>query len=497
MIFSLGACSLTSANATITTGVLEAVNSFDPQLAKTDIEKILSANCFEGLLRFDEQGKINLAGAVAYTIGNNGLSYTFKLNPDAQWYVSKDTEAILEASGIENFNSAITAEDYIYGIEKFQQLNDSLESIKAVEAVDDYTLEITLSKADYDFLYKLAALPVYPCDKAFSEKLPDIYATTPATVLTNGAYYIKEHLPSETIIERSPVHNGNVQVRNKKIVLYTTGLADAIEERFADGSYDIYTHNTSIGLREAHSTSFEGVWGLSFNCKSKLCAVQGIRYVILSSIDYESIKLPDYAISGADTIIPPDFTVGDVKYSDFALERLSYTTDKEKAKATLDTMLKKYNKESYTLTFAVPEEMEDTAKKLVKSWSEQFGEKIKIELKTFEYTQAQSFAQEGAYDFAILPLSPQCKTASGVLKSASVAPCFYESKVLTDMEKTLSTITNDNAVVFHNTEKALVEKGVFVPLFYTGTALYSAENVTGIYLADGGNLIYFHMGEKK
>jgi ABC-type oligopeptide transport system substrate-binding subunit len=56
-------------------------------LSKTDAEKIISTNCFEGLLRFDEHGKINLAGATAYKIEKDGLSYIFKLNPKAEWYI--------------------------------------------------------------------------------------------------------------------------------------------------------------------------------------------------------------------------------------------------------------------------------------------------------------------------------------------------------------------------------------------------------------------------
>lgn len=494
ILFSFSACSLNASNGLFTIGVLGSVQSFDPLKAESDIEKMLSTNCFEGLLRFDENSKIDLAGATAYTVEKNGTLYTFKLNPDANYHLSKAAKELLVEKGIKKFDTTITAQDYIYGIQSFQEAYpEPLKSIKEIKAVDEFTIEIKLSKADYDLLYKLAAYPVYPRSKAFCDAMNKDLGTSTDTILTNGPYYIKSSDPTETLMERCYDYNGNIHTMNKHIVLYTTGAEEALEERYLNGSYSIYT-SRDIALENA-AVSYSDVWGLCFNCKSTLGASQGLRFVLLSSINFGIIEMPSYAISKAEAVIPPDFTLGDVTYSDFASTPTRYTSDTEKAQSTLDPLLAKYKKTSYTLKFAVPAEMESTAKTIIKDWEELFGEKIVVELKTFDKKDASTIATEGDYEIAILPLSPEARTPQGLLNNISGAPCYYEKSIM-QQEKAYSPISEDRFKAYHSAENALIENGVFVPLFYTGTTLNLAENLKGIYIADGGNLIYFYGGHQ-
>ncbi len=190
LILSFSSCT-ESNNISLTMGVTEGITSFDPIIAQNSTEKLLYGNCFEGLLRFDNEGRLSLAGATGYTIGKNGLSYTFKLNPDAHFFVNNTIKATIENLGLKDFDTNITAQDYIFGLERFQSKNaDVFSQIKEFSATDDYTLEITLKSADADLLYKLAAYPVFPCRKDFFERAGDIYGTMPALILTNGPYYV-------------------------------------------------------------------------------------------------------------------------------------------------------------------------------------------------------------------------------------------------------------------------------------------------------------------
>ena len=166
IVFSLCSCSLLENNAAFTIGVIEAANSFNPMLAKTQAEKILSDTCSEGLLRFDEEGNIDLAGAVAYTIDRAGLTYTFSLNSIAKWHITDEIEDTLKFLNIKDFDPVITSQDYVYGIEQYRKMDaDSFSLINQTRALDDFTLQITLTEPDSDFLYKLAALPVFPCER--------------------------------------------------------------------------------------------------------------------------------------------------------------------------------------------------------------------------------------------------------------------------------------------------------------------------------------------
>jgi hypothetical protein len=79
--------------------------------------------------------------------------------------VPSTVNATIEAIGLKDFNKKITAEDYAYGIKRFiESRSDELNFIKGsasfssltsdakigVEAVDDYTLKITLEKNEFE-----------------------------------------------------------------------------------------------------------------------------------------------------------------------------------------------------------------------------------------------------------------------------------------------------------------------------------------------------------
>lgn len=80
MIFSLCSCTIGGSDTKLTMGILDEITTLDPLSAKGNGERIISSNCIEGLLRFDAEGNIDLAGATGYTADKNALSYTFKLN---------------------------------------------------------------------------------------------------------------------------------------------------------------------------------------------------------------------------------------------------------------------------------------------------------------------------------------------------------------------------------------------------------------------------------
>ncbi|MBR0535896.1 MAG: hypothetical protein IIX14_05905 [Clostridia bacterium] len=500
ILCSLCSCSFSLTEATFTMGVLEGAKSLDPLESQSEIERIISTNCFEGLLRFDSNGKINLAGATAYTIEKNGLSYIFKLNPDAKWYISKEIAVTLESLGLTEFEESITAEDYVFGFERFKQLHpQKVSKVKNVAAVDSHTLEITLSQIDHELLYKLAALPIYPCDEEFYTSAGRVYATTPETVLSNGAYYIEQSSPAETIIKRNPHHNGNIQILNKHIVLYTTGVKENLAERFKDGSYNLLVADTREAVfgQESTSAAYDSIWGLAFNCKSKLGASGSFRTALLSGIsDISTLELPEFALERADFVFPHSATNGDVTCGDFTWEKTTFKGDPKKAAETLDALMKNYKVTEYKVTFVAPAEMETTAKKIVEDWKTAFGEKIEIKLTLFDRAQVNEVMAKGEYDLGILPLSNQTNTAAAILDSFSQAPCNCEVRSLKTLQNGLSSVANENAAVFMKADKLVIESGVFVPLFYTGKVLFINSGYKGVYIADGGNLVYFHEGEE-
>ena len=513
MLLSLCSCGAAGKDTRLTMGILNTISNLDPLTASGDGEKIIATNCFEGLLRFDSKGKIDMGGATAYSISKDGLTYVFKLNPLAKWYVSDAVKATLETVGIEKFDNKITSEDYIYGITRFiKSSNTALSSIKGastydpddknstlgLKAIDEYTLEITLEKVDPDFLYKLAANPVYPCDSVLAEALDSIFYSTPATILCNGPYYIKEVTEAESILERNPEYKGKLQISNGSILLYTTGKRHTLATRFEEGQYDIYLTPSTQRLSESTTafTSTSSIWGFAFNCKSDVGSIAGLRDILLSAVNYDKIAFPGFATSKADRIIPGIYNIGDTSYASFSPQKLSYAKDVKRAKANLDKLLDKMEREAFTVKLAIPADMEKTMEPVISAWETLFAEKIFIDLRTFDVDDASTVASEGNYDLAILPITPYKRTALGVVEAISGAPCYYADQKINALKSQTKASAEENAANYAKIEKIVVDNGVFVPLFYASNDLYLGKGVSGIYIADGGRLIYLHSGVK-
>ncbi len=511
LVLSLGACTFSGNNTKFTIGVLDSVVVLDPLFADNSSEKIVASNCFEGLLRFDNEGKIDLAGATGYTADKSARKYTFKLNPDAVWFISEGAATLMESSGLTDFDARITAHDYIYGIQRYI-LNSETEllaikgasefqdgtkdAVAGLKAVDDFTLEITLSKIDTDFLYKLAALPIYPCNKDFCEALDSIFGSTPTTTLYNGPYYVKEHTAAQTILERNPDYSSNIQIGNKTITLYSTGKADTLISRFNEGNYDlVLTPDTEIiADSSAVSTSPSSVWGVAFNCESEKGSASDIRMLLASTINYDKITLPDFALSKAETIIPGIYGVHHDVYASFEPNTLSAPAADKDPAAKLDAILERLGTDTLTIRFSVPVELEKTAESITKNWQKLFAEKLTVELDTFEVDELAEMATDSNYDLAILPITPEMHTATSVVKALSGFPCYYTDSAISDKLKKPHANAEDVAKDFMAIEKTVSQNAVFIPLFYSGASLYLGESIEGMYVADGGNALYFYSG---
>ncbi len=497
-IFSLCSCTIDN-SADFTIGVLEQIKSLDPVQATNKTEKSLSVNCFEGFLRFDEEGKLNLAGATAYIIGKNALTYTFKLNPDAHFYLTKENKNAIKELGLKNFDTQITANDYIYGIERFLKNNQAaLPNIKTIKAIDDFTLQIVLKKADHDLLYKLASFPIYPTRKEFCEKASENYGKTPSFILTNGAYFIKSVTPSEAVIEKNVKYNGNIQVMNKSVAFYTTGTIDALTRRFAEGSYDmIFSDNLRFDNDNvATFSSIHTTWGLAFNCKSALGKEATLRAALLGTVNYDEIPIPDFADEKATKIIPRNFTVGDLRYGDHAIEDITVAADIQKAKSNLTSYLKNKKIKSVDINFFVPEGFKSCAETISKKWSNDFGENVNVKITTFRLSDIQNILSEAKYDIVVAPLYNNYNTALSTLSAVNKAPCYYENKNYTALLNSPLLLQNGGVAVLQKAENHLAQNGVFFPVFHEKTRLFVSKNINGIYIADGGSYIYFHEGIK-
>ena len=114
--------------------------------AAAAIDEVVYANVFEGLTRFAPDGSVVPGLAESWTISDDGLTYTFALQDGVTFHDG----------------SAMTAEDVVFSLDRARaegSLNAQpalFETIETVTAVDDLTVEITLSQPTGAFLFNMA-----------------------------------------------------------------------------------------------------------------------------------------------------------------------------------------------------------------------------------------------------------------------------------------------------------------------------------------------------
>ena len=70
----------------------EDFKSLDPQIATDNSSKLIAYNCYEGLVRVNENGEVVPAGAVDWSVSADSLTYTFNLRRDAVWYLTNTSK---------------------------------------------------------------------------------------------------------------------------------------------------------------------------------------------------------------------------------------------------------------------------------------------------------------------------------------------------------------------------------------------------------------------
>lgn len=193
----------------------------------------------------DANGHVVPAAATSWE-NQNYQQWTFHLRPGAVW----------------SDGSPVTAQDFVYSWQrladpkiaspyasylqytKVENIDDILTGKKSpqtlgVKALDDQTLQLTLSEPVPYFISMLSHTPLKPVKQAVVEKFGDKW-TLPANYVGNGAYRLKAWVVNERIVlERSPSYWNNKQtVINQATFLPITSEVSDVN-RFRSGEIDI------------------------------------------------------------------------------------------------------------------------------------------------------------------------------------------------------------------------------------------------------------------
>lgn len=231
------------------------VQSLDPHKIEGSPESYVSYDLLEGLAIVDPQGKV-VPGVAQSWENKDATVWTFHLRKNALWSNGQPVTAqdfVYSWRRLVNPKTASPYASYLaYG--HVVNVDDIVAGKKSpdqlgVKALDDHTLQVTLSKPVpfFDQLLVYPALsPVYP---PVVEKYGDQW-TLPKNWVGNGAYTLQDHIVNERIVVvRNPKYwNNAATVINKVTFLPIDSEVTDVNRFYSDGGSDMSYNNLPIEL---------------------------------------------------------------------------------------------------------------------------------------------------------------------------------------------------------------------------------------------------------
>lgn len=181
------------------------VITLDPQFVESLSDRHLANQLFEGLVSIDPEGNVIPGVATRWDISEDGKKWTFYLRDNAKWSNGDPVTAHDFVYGWQRLANPKTAAPYISYLKltKLENVDEITDGKKPTEdlgikAIDDRTLELTLSEP-VPYIDLLLQNPVlYPVHRATIEKFGDQW-TNAKNIVSNGAYQVQDRTVNEKI----------------------------------------------------------------------------------------------------------------------------------------------------------------------------------------------------------------------------------------------------------------------------------------------------------
>lgn len=183
------------------------VATLDPQIATDGFSIEVIASYLDGLVEMDSNNEVIPAIAESYEASEDGLVYTFKLRDDANWANGDPVTAQDFVFAWQRLVDPATAAEYSFIADTAGIVNaaaiaagDKDKSELGVKAVDDKTLEVTLTQPTPYFLAIMSFVSFLPVNEDFFNSTKGQFATSPETTLSNGAFVLSDYQPAATTV---------------------------------------------------------------------------------------------------------------------------------------------------------------------------------------------------------------------------------------------------------------------------------------------------------
>ena len=474
-------CSSAGGISTFTVAVEKMPTNFDPQIASASSDILVLTNVFDGLFE-KRDGEIVKNIAQSCDISPDGKTYTITIKQGNLYHYKGDTDRKNAFEGRE-----VKAEDFVFAIERILDTRthspyyNDFSNVASVKATGDYSLVITLKKADFNFTEKLAMPAAFPCCREFFATCGGAYGLSINNILSNGPFklnYLDGENGNATIVSTRDDDSTKLsRIRLVKLDADTQSTSytnDEISGFFAYSAQDNSFENTAVMEFESANIS------LVYNLNKPIFQNENIRKALAwYAFGFENSGANKNAVDSATSIFPGTISLaGDYINQLYTPAHPAYMAQDPKALLT-DALNSMGKTRIEGCSILMPS---DSIYSLIFENINQLWQKNLGQFFTIEYLPVSQIKQriaKGDFDMAFLPVSPDNATPYGILDSftafdSRVAGYVNSAKSHTDQTDALNDIKKAADIV--------LESAMIVPMGSEKTVFYHRNYFTDIYI---------------
>ena len=500
-----------AAGGTLNVMVEVEVQSLDPQVATDGTSFEVIANFTDGLKQMDAAGAAVNALCAEETVSEDGLSYTFKIRDDANWSNGEPVTAADFVFGWQRAVDPALASEYSYMLSDIGQVKNAAEIIAGekdvselgITAVDEKTLKVELN-VPVSYFDQLLYFPTfYPVNQAFFESCGDSYATSPETVLSNGAFILTSYEPAATnfTLEKNPNYYDAAKVSLDGLNYQVIKESQQALLSYQNGDLDIIQLSGDQVDQVKDDPEFLSVgagylWYISPNVdKYPELANLNMRMALTFALDRQTIveSVVKDGSTATFTAVPPQFATGPAG-DDFSADQTEFADvcafDAAKALEFYNKAKEELGKEAFEFEMIVDDtEIQQNVAAVIKEEIESTLPGITVTLRVEPKKQRVEDCQSGNFCLALTRWGPDYADPMTYLAMWTTgnsnnyglwSNADYDALIEQTTTGDLCTDLEGRWAALKQAEKIAMDEAVIFPLYTQANADMIKANVTGI-----------------
>lgn len=521
MLLACSSCSESGAGRTILYALSSSPSTLDPQFASETSAKIVINNVFEGLVRYDSKGEIIPGIAESWSVSADGLTYTFNLKSDTEWFCPSSLKSEIGEELYGRFSAeTVKARDFVFAMRRAVMPSTASpnahrlsvianaseiiagrasETLLGVEAKGDYTLEIRLAEKCGDFLSRLTESVCMPCNEDFFNAMAGRYGLSSKYIMCNGPFYISAW-DSETslTIKKNKYYAGEQEVLPASVAFSFDSSSESVASKLASGdvsaavisSDNVLPENASI-VKESANT----VAGFVFNCADIYLKSSALRQALSHAIDPSVFADAEGNAAAQKGLVPASCKVGGYDYrSAVGSQTKQLGFDAQTAQKLWNEALSTLAVSKISLTVLCPDWLETQVRRQLQLWQQTFGIALAVTVEVASAADIDKAVSSGNYQIALTGIDASSESAIDFLEKFDGGGIFrYRSDDYSRIIDNLYTYSDNDAALegCYAAETLLLQDAVCYPLYSLSSYFALAPDAADITFVDSESTVCF------